>query len=251
MTLKSPEEIAHMREGGKILARILRAAAQRAIPGATGKELDNFIRSEMRTANVRPAFLGYHPEGARTAYPAASCISINDVIVHGLPSDEPFQKGDVVKIDAGLIYKKLYLDSAVTVGIGRVSRPARKLIQATRGALEAGIAKARVGNTIGDIGSAINAYIQKHGFVIVQNLAGHGVGYDLHEEPSVFNFGRAGHGLPLQEGLVIAIEPMASISSKQAVSRRDDSFATHDGSLSVQWEHTVAITKDGPLILTE
>jgi methionyl aminopeptidase len=251
MTLKSPEEIKHMREGGRILARILRAAGALAVPGATGKEIDKFIESEMRKAKVRPAFLGYHPEGARVPYPAASCISTNEVIVHGLPSADLFREGDVVKIDTGLIYKDLYLDSAITVGVGRVSKSVRKLIQTTRAALEAGIAKARIGNTIGDIGFTINSYIAKHGFVIVKNLTGHGVGHDLHEEPTVYNFGRAGYGLPLQEGLVIAIEPMASVSSSEAVAQRDDSFVTHDGSLSAQWEHTVAITKDGPLILTQ
>lgn len=240
-----------MREGGKILGAILRAAAKRAVPGATGKEIDTFIESEIRRAGARPAFKGYRPEGAGASYPASTCISVNDVVVHGLPSDTPFQEGDVVKIDAGLIHEKLYLDSAVTVGVGRVSGVARRLIKATHGALEAGIAKARVGNTIGDIGFAINSYIAKRGFVIVRNLTGHGVGYDLHEEPTVYNFGRPGHGMLLREGMVIAIEPMASISSHSAVSLADDSFATHDGSISAQWEHSVAITAKGPMILTE
>jgi methionyl aminopeptidase len=171
-------------------------------------------------------------------------------VVHGQPSDYALQDGDLVKLDLGLIYKGLYLDSAVTVPVGKVTAEAKKLIAATQAALEAGIAEAWIGKTLGDIGYAIEAVVKKNKFGTAEGLIGHGIGQSLHEDPAVFNFGKRGDGETLQEGLVIAIEPMVTVGSGATITRKDDSFATRDGSLAAHFEHTVAITAAGPRVLT-
>jgi methionyl aminopeptidase len=198
--------------------------------------------------------LNYTPLGSKKPFPACVCVSVNDEIVHGIPNENPkiFKNGDIVTFDAGLIHKGLYVDHAITYPIGEISREAKKLLAVTREALMAGIKEVRIGNRIGDISSKIERHADKAGFAVVEGLAGHGVGYSIHEDPFVPNEGRKGKGELIEEGLVIAIEPMFSLgSSKIKLGKDGYTFLTADGSLSAQFEHTVAVTKDGPIILTK
>lgn len=251
ITIKSKKEIELLREGGKVLARVLKYAAKAAQRGASLEDIDAIAEKIILEHEALPAFKGYCPEGAVRPYPAATCLSVNEIIVHGIPSGYKIKKGDVVKIDAGVIYGGLYTDSAVTIGVGAVSQGVKKMIEVCKKALAAGIKKARVGNTTGDIGCAVHSYVKRYGFRVIKNLTGHGVGYAVHEDPIVYNFGVPGSGIELQDGMVIAIEPMISFSSEYAMQNPDDSFTTHDGSLSAHFEHTVAVTKKGPWILTQ
>lgn len=250
--IKTPAEIALMREGGKILREILLRLKQEVKIGITTKSLDLLARKLMKVAGVEPAFLGYRPEGATKAYPAALCISVNDVVVHGLPSGYILKTGDVVSIDAGIKHKGFYSDSAFTVGLGEVPPLIKKLIKTTEQSLALGIKQAKAGKRLGDIGYAIQKYSEGNGFSVIRSLTGHGIGRHLHEEPNVFNFGKPKTGERLEVGMVIAIEPMLSSSKSNGKikSLPDDSFATSDGSISAHFEHTVAITASGPEVLT-
>lgn len=249
--LKSPREIEIMAEAGRRLARILRTLASETREGATPRFLDDRSRALIKEAESRPAFLNYKPAGSTKPFPAALCVSVNDVIVHGVPSDDAFKKGDIVKLDLGLVYGGFYADAALTIGIGDISPEAQKLIKTAEQALRGGIEQARAGKTLGDIGWAIERLVHSRGFSVVESLSGHGIGKELHEEPSVLNVGQKGKGRKLGVGMVIAIEPMISAGSSGIIQRKDDSFATKDGSLSAHFEHTVAITEHGPRILTE
>jgi methionyl aminopeptidase len=251
MTLKTPEEIEIMAEGGRRLAEVIRELKQSVRAGMTTLELDTFAFALIKEAGAKPAFLHYRPYGAKKAYPFTLCASINDVVVHGQPSSYVIKDGDLVKLDLGLIYEKLYLDSAVTVGVGEVSSAAKKLIAVTEESLGAGIKEAKPGNTVGDIGAAIEKVITKKGFSVVEGLTGHGIGEALHEDPPIFNFGRKGRGMDLEVGMVIAIEPMVAIGRGAIVQRPDEGYGTADGSLSAHFEHTIAITEKGPRILTK
>lgn len=251
LVLKTPEEIEIMAEGGRRLAEVLRTLQAEMRAGVTTKHLDHIAYQLIHKLGAKPAFLNYRPSGARRAYPYTLCASINDTVVHGQPSEYAIQEGDLVKLDLGLIYKGFYLDSAVTAAAGEVSREAKKLIAATREALEAGIAECYLGKTLGDIGCAIEKVAKKNKFSVAEGLIGHGIGRSLHEDPPVFNFGKRGDGEPLEDGMVIAIEPMVAAGGGATVTRKDDSFATRDGSLAAHFEHTVAITPAGPRILTE
>lgn len=250
-----------MAEGGKRLAEVLRALEREVAVGVTTKHLDRIAYQMIHKLGAKPAFLHYFPAGAKREYPYTLCTSLNEVVVHGQPSDYALVNGDLIKLDLGLIYKGLYLDSAVTVLVGsgrggdsKESREAKKLIAATQEALAAGIAEAQVGNTIGDIGAAIEAVVRRAKFSVAEGLIGHGVGRELHEDPAVFNFGKRGTGEPLEEGMTIAIEPMVIASSAKnggaTVVRRDDSYASRDGSVAAHFEHTVAITAEGSRVLT-
>jgi methionyl aminopeptidase len=256
ITIKTPEEIEIMAEGGRRLAEVLRTLKQETHAGITTRQLDRIAYQAIHKLGAKPAFLNYQPYGARTAYPYTLCASLNDVVVHGQPSDYALAPGDLIKLDLGLIYKGFYLDSAITVfveGEGtdkKRAAEAKKLIAVTSEALATGIDSACVGNTIGDIGYAIARVISKNGFAAAEGLVGHGIGRDLHEDPAVFNVGKRGDGEPLEEGMVIAIEPMIVVGRGATVTRKDDSFATRDGSLAAHFEHTVAITARGPRILT-
>jgi len=213
-----------------------------------------FFSYEIEKGGDKPAFLNYTPLGSKKPFPACVCVSVNDEIVHGIPNENPkiFKNGDIVTFDAGLIHKGLYVDHAITYPIGEISREAKKLLAVTREALMAGIKEVRIGNRIGDISSKIERHADKAGFAVVEGLAGHGVGYSIHEDPFVPNEGRKGKGELIEEGLVIAIEPMFSLgSSKIKLGKDGYTFLTADGSLSAQFEHTVAVTKDGPIILTK
>ncbi len=250
ITLKSKEEIALMAEGGAILRDVIRAVADEANEGVTLKDLDRLAEKLIRAKGATPAFLGYKPHGAGKAYPATICTSVNDVIVHGLPTERKLRSGDVLKLDFGLRLHGFCGDAALTVAIGNVTSEAEKLIAATKKALLLGIKAARPGNYLGDIGFAISHYVRSKGFSVAEGLTGHGIGRELHEDPSVYNFGKAGAGMELVPGLVIAIEPMIAAGRGKIVQLPDDSYTMEDGSLSAHFEHTIAITENGPVILT-
>lgn len=252
LTLKTPTEIETMAAGGKRLAEVLHALEVAARAGVTTKALDRLAYQMIHKLGAKPAFLHYRPAGARREYPYTLCASLNETVVHGQPSDHVLASGDVVKLDLGLIYKGLYLDSAVTVAIGSAAsdRAVKNLITATREALAAGIEAAYFGNTLGDIGAAIAAVAKKHKVGVAEGLVGHGIGRALHEDPTVFNFGKRGDGEPLELGMVIAIEPMFTAGKGATTTRKDDSYITADGSIAAHFEHTVAITKEGPRVLT-
>jgi methionyl aminopeptidase len=251
LTIKTPAEIETMAEGGKRLAEVLRTLEAETHVGVKTIQLDRIAYQLIHKLGAKPAFLRYKPTGAGEAYPYTLCASVNEVVVHGQPSEYAIQDGDLVKLDLGLIYKGLYLDSAITVAVGAVSREAKKLVTATRDALAAGIEEAYVGKSIGDIGFAIGAVAKKNKVGIAEGLVGHGIGRELHEDPAVFNFGKRGDWDELVIGMVLAIEPMFTAGAGATTTRKDDSFATADGSLAAHFEHTVAITKEGPCILTQ
>jgi len=223
--------------------------------------LDVKARKLAEESGARPAFLNFTPYGADRPYPAAICISINDEIVHGIPNEDPkiIESGDLVNLDMGLVYKGLYTDHAVTVIAGKLEdkydkeeiKKIKKLMSKTEEALYAGIKVARVGNTVGDIGNAIESIAIKNNLFVVEGLTGHGVGFDVHEDPYVPNEGEKGQGEFLKEGMVLALEPMFSLGTSRIKLERDGyTYSTKDGSLSVQFEHTIVITKNGPVILT-
>lgn len=249
--LKGKEEVEIMAEAGRRLAGILAVLREKVVPGITTDSLDQLAKNLIEETGSRPAFLGYHPYGARTPYPKTMCVSVNDVVVHGVPSDYVIQEGDLVKLDLGLVHKKFYADAAITIGVGKIASLAERLIQTTRDALERGIYEMRAGNTIGDIGAAIGKVITSNGFSVVEGLTGHGIGRDLHEDPFVPNFGERGTGLKLESGMVLALEPMVAIGRGKIRQTKDDAYATFDGSLAAHFEHTVAITENGPLVLTQ
>jgi methionyl aminopeptidase len=254
ITLKSPSEIATLRECGKRLAQVRAALVAAAVPGVSTGELDRVARAKIAELECVPVLSGYRPYGAKRAYPASICVSIDNEVVHGIPSDDRIlEEGQVVTLDVTIAYRKLICDSAVTVIIGGKARTKEdsKLIEATRVALDKGIAAARAGATTGDIGHAIDSYIVKQGFRTIRALAGHGVGYAVHEDPYVPNQGEQGYGDELVPGMVIAIEPIVAVSTEHVDLLRDGyTYVTHDGSMSAHFEHTVVITEKGPEVLT-
>jgi len=254
ITLKTEKEIEILQEGGKILARIIKNLAQLVHVGMSVEVLDTEARRLFAEADAKPAFLNYRPQGARRAYPSAVCISVNEEIVHGIPNEYPriLKEGDIVTIDAGCLYKGLITDHAITVGVGSVSKEDELLINTTRESLMSGIKLARDGNTIGDIASAIESHARKQKLYVCEGLCGHGVGYSVHEDPYVLNEGRKGTGEKLKVGMVLAIEPMFAIGTPRITLLKDGyTYSTKDGSRSAHFEHTVAITKKGPIICTK
>jgi len=251
---KTLAEIDRLRIGGQKLAKILRLTAQQVKPGVDTNFLNSFAHDLIMKEGGKSPFLGYTPYGAKRPFPADICISINEEIVHGIPNENPrtLQEGDIVGLDAGLLYDGLITDHAITVPVGEISKEARNLLSRTKEALQAGIKQAVIGNKVGDIGSAIEKVADSADLSVIDGLTGHGVGYSVHEEPYVPNYGHAGTGETLIEGMVIAIEPMFSTGSSQIKVAKDGyTYLTKDGSLSAQFEHTIAITKDGPLVLTK
>ncbi len=248
VSLKTPQEIELLAEAGALLGKILTTLSEKVAIGVTGKELDTLAQEMIQDAGAIPVFLGY----GKPPYPAAICISVNEQVVHGIPNDTPFQAGDIVSIDGGLSLHGLIVDSARTVGVGAVSNENSSLMKVTKRALEIGIAEARIGKRTGDIGYAIQSYIESNGFEVVRALVGHGVGYELHEEPQVPNFGVRGAGTLLAEGMVIAIEPMVTIDSPDVETSPDEwSIVAESGKAAAHEEHTIAITQEGPRILTK
>jgi methionyl aminopeptidase len=248
---KTKKDIEALKKSGAILAAVLFELKKSIDVGITLSSLDRKARNFLMIHNARPAFLNYKPEWAKKAYPAAICASVNEKIVHGIPNEYKIREGDLVKIDMGVDLNGYITDAAITVGVGVVSKNAKKLIATTEEALYKGIDKCVLNNRIGDIGNAIENHAKKNGATVISGLTGHGVGFNLHEEPTVYNFGARGKGMELKEGLVIAIEPMFSLGSKDIVQTADEGYATADGSLSAHFEHTVAIGANGPEILTK
>lgn len=252
VSIKTPADITVLREGGRLLAAILQRLAAEARPGVSTLELDTLAERLIRAQGGVPVFKGYKIAEAKTPFPASICTSVNDEVVHGIPrAGRVLKNGDVISIDIGMQYRGLVTDTAVTVGVGAISPDVERLIRATHDALDMGLAAARPGATIGDIGHAVGMRLKKDNLGIIRDLAGHGTGYELHEPPLIPNYGRPGTGIALQEGMVIAIEPMATLGGA-AITLDDDewTFRTKDGSLAAHFEHTVAITRDGAEILT-
>ena len=248
---KTAEEIAVMAEGGALLRGITEKLAEATKEGVRLKDIDALAEKLMKATGGEPAFLGYKPAWAKKAYGASICASVNDVVVHGIPSAYRLKQGDIVTLDLGLKYKGFYTDTAVTVAVGVVSDDARQLITITKDALTLAIDQCLVGNTVGDIGFAINSYVRKNGLRIAKGLTGHGIGKNLHEDPVVPNEGKPGIGARLFTGMVIAVEPMVTMGSGETVQLKlDESFATKERVLAAHFEHTVAITDAGPQVLT-
>lgn len=251
--LKTKQEIETLRIGGQKLAMIIQETARRVAPGVTSVDLNEFAHQRMIQLGCKPSFLNYRPSGAKRPFPGSICVSINDEIVHGIPNEQPKEicEGDVVKIDAGVIYEGLFTDSAVTVVVGKGTKEVRELLNRTKEALNAAIKQCRAGNHIGDIGSVVEKIAHAAGLTVVQELTGHGVGYAVHEDPYVPNTGDHGQMERMEEGLVIAIEPMFTFGNGEIMVAKDGhTYKTKDGAIASQFEHTVAITKEGPIILT-
>jgi methionyl aminopeptidase len=247
ITIKSPEEIAIMREGGNILANVLKEIEKMAKPGVATIDLDRAAEALILKHGAKPSFKGYH------GFPHSVCISINEEVVHCFPSSRVLKEGDVVCLDLGAFYKGYHTDMAETIAIGKTSYEAKRLILVTRKALKRGIKKTKIGNTTGDIGNTVQRYIESQGFSVIRDLCGHGIGKDIHEDPAIPNFGKRGHGEKLLEGMVICIEPMVIAGKDYHIKKSKDGygFSSKDNSLTAHFEHTIAITKKGPKVLTE
>ncbi len=255
ITKKTPEEIEILKEAGAILAKCLKELAKEAVVGNSTLDIDDKAMELVEKYGVEPVLLGYHPTFADYPYPAAVCVSVNNCVQHGIPSDTVILKeGDVVNIDMSIGHKGMIVDSGITVGVGEISDDAKKLLSVTQEALAHGIKMAKAGNRIGDISHAIQEFVESRGLSIVEVLCGHGVGYKVHEEPTIPNFGKAGIGPKIEVGHVYAIEPIVNFGKKDVYfDDEGDGYSvyTTDGSISAHFEHTVAITESGPVILTK
>ncbi|MEK7128377.1 MAG: type I methionyl aminopeptidase [Patescibacteria group bacterium] len=252
--IKTPEEIQILREGGKHLAIVLYKVKNMVKPGVSTKDLDLYAEKLIREMGDTPAFLNYRPEGAKTPFPASLCVSVNDEVVHGIPSKKRIlQDGDIVSLDLGLKRKNLFTDMAITVSVGKINSDSKKLLEVTEKALQVGIDSAWAGNTVGDIGDAIESFVRAQGkYGIVEVLSGHGVGRAIHEDPYIPNFGKAGKGEKLVPGMVIALEPMLNAGTKKVTIDPDGyTFRTADGKSSAHFEHTILITDAEAEILTK
>lgn len=253
ITQKTPEEIELLKISGKHLAEVHMHVRKHVKPGVSTDTLNDIAEAKIQELGDTAAFLGYTPDWTTMAYPAALNVSINDVVVHGIPNVEPkiIQEGDVVSIDCGLVHQGMYTDSAFTMIVGEGTPELKKLVQVTKEALDAAIRAACAGNTIGHIGEAVERVVHPHGFGIVTALAGHGVGYGVHEPPFVPNYGKAGEGEELLPGMVLAIEPMITLGSPEVIFHDDGyTVTTEDGSIAAHFEHTVVITDSDPLVVT-
>jgi methionyl aminopeptidase len=245
MTMKSNADFEKMKAAGSVVAAVHAAVREAAIPGVAMSQLDSIAYELIREAGCRPSFLGYH------GFPASICTSPNEVIVHGIPGGYKLRDGDILSIDAGAIYDGWHGDAAFTMAIGDVAPRAKELIAITEEGLWAGIRAARAGNRLGDVGAAISAVAAPYGYGVVREYIGHGIGRQMHEAPDVPNYGRAGKGLKLKPGMAIAIEPMFNLGTADTAVLDDGwTVVTKDGQLSAHWEHTVLITKDGPVVST-
>ena len=243
--IKSDDEIAIIREAGRVVAQVLEILRKEIHPGLVTRELDAVVRREFAAREATPTFLGYH------GYPATVCVSVNDQVVHGIPGERVLQEGDIVSIDLGATHKGFVGDAAITVGVGRLSPKAERLIQVTEEALRKGIAAARAGAPLGAISFAIQRHAESAGFLVVREYVGHGVGREMHEEPQVPNYGPPDQGPILRKGMVLALEPMVNVGDWRT--RRDSdnwTVSTLDGGLSAHFEHTIAITDGEAQVLT-
>lgn len=243
--LKRESDIAKMRESGRILAWTLRMVSETIQPGVTPKQLDTLADKLITEKGARPSFLGYR------GYPAATCISVNNVVIHGIPSEVPLEEGDIVDLDFGVYKDGFHADSAWTFPVGKIAKNAERLLNITQESMWQGIAKAKVGAKVGEISSAVQKYVEMNGYSVVKDLVGHGIGRSIHEEPSVPNYGKPSSGALLREGTTICIEPMVNEGTHELVTLDDGwTMITKDGKLSAHFEHTVAVTRDGPEVLT-
>jgi len=250
VVIKSRDEIALMREAGRLNAEIRAILREAIAPGVSGRDLDRLAKDEIAKRGGLPTFVGYGP-GGRPPYPGAICFSVNEELVHGIPGDRALKEGDIVSIDLGVTYKGFVSDAAFTCAVGTTAPAAEELMRVTEASLWAGIEQARPGNYLGDISAAIGAWGERAGYGIIEEYGGHGVGRDMHEAPHVPNFGRPGVGYKLKAGMVLALEPMFALGNK-ATEEMDDRWTVRmrDGSLSAHFEETIAITDDGPEVLT-
>lgn len=246
ISIKSSRDLATMREACIISARALKLGGEAVQPGVTTGEIDRIIRKYIESMGAKPNFLGYG------GFPGCACISVNNEVIHGIPGNRIIREGDIVSIDTGAVFQGFHGDNAATFGAGRVSPEAQALMDATRESLYEGIRAATVGNRVGDIGAAVQRYVEMRGYSVVRQFVGHGVGTNLHEDPSVPNFGTPGRGTKLLPGMTLAIEPMVNAGTHE-VSILGDGWTTvtNDGRLSAHFEHTIAITPDGPVIMTD
>ena len=244
--LKGPAEIGWMREAGRATAETLQVLAKAAVPGVSTAELDRIAAAELKKRKAKSAFLNYR------GFPATLCVSINQEVVHGIPrADRLLGEGDIVSLDFGAIVRGYYADAAITVGVGKVSERAAKLMRVTAESLDKGIDTVAAGSRIGDIGAAVQKHAEAAGYSVVRTFVGHGIGRNLHEDPAVPNYGRAGTGLRLQPGMTVAIEPMVNLGGPDVRVLEDGWTAvTEDGQISAHFEHTVAVTQDGHEVLT-
>jgi len=250
MSLKSKKDIEALRISGRILTETLRALRDIAREGVNLLVLERTAREHIEKSGTTPAFLGYKTHPNATPYPAAICTSINEEIVHGKPRDYILKSGDILKIDVGIQYDKYITDAAITIGIGKVTEENKKLIETAKIALKKGIEACVAGKFTGDIGHAIETAIKGGGCNVIQKLTGHGVGFALHEPPSVFNYGDPKTGTKLEVGMVLAIEPMATTGTGEVIEKKDGTFVTQDGAVAAHVERTIAITSSGPETLT-
>ncbi len=249
--LKTARDIDAIARGGAMVAAALDRLVEEARPGVKPAELDALARELVAARGAKPSFLNYAPKG-QAPFSAALCVSVNQAVVHGLPGCRPLRAGDVVGLDLGVEYRGLFSDGARTVGVGAVSDEANQLMKVTREALAEAIRRCRLGNTLGDIGSAVQRHAERYGLEVVRTLVGHGVGYAVHEQPAVPNYGVPGQGLKLEEGLVIAIEPMITAGAADVITDDDGwTVKTKSGCLAAHEEHTVAVTASGPRVLTK
>lgn len=250
IALKSPREIEIMRKANVIVAEVLAELKQKAAPGITTLELDELAEERTLKKKAIPAFKGYSVAGR--VFPRCLCVSINEEIVHGIPSHRALREGDIVGLDYGVIYDGFYGDSAITVGVGNVTEEATRLMEVTERSLYTGIEQLHVGKRLGDLGAAVQRVAESAGYSVVRAFVGHGIGKRLHEEPPVPNFGEPDRGIRLKEGMVLAIEPMVNAGGYEVEIKEDGWTAvTKDRSLAAHFEHSVAITKSGPYILSQ
>jgi methionyl aminopeptidase len=243
--IKSPEEIAIMRQCGRIWGTLMRKLERETSAGSKTEQLDVMVARELEELGAKASFKGYQ------GFPSHLCVSVNGEVVHGIPGGRILEEGDIVSLDLGVRYRGFHADGAITVGIGEVSSQAKELMAATEGSLQAGIAAARCGGHLGDISAAIQSYVESRGFSVIREYTGHGVGRALHEEPQVPNFSTGGRGIILQKGMTLAIEPMVSAGDwRTKLAPNQWTVLTADGSLSAHFEHSIAITESGPEILT-
>ena len=247
ISLKSPREIERMRRAGRLTAQARALAGSMVRPGVSTLEIDTAVRKFIQSHGARPSFLHYN------GFPGSACISVNEVVIHGIPSKRRrIQEGDIVSIDTGAIYKGFHGDNAFTVAAGAATAQCLELMEVTQKCLELAIAAAQPGNRLGDIGAAVEEYARSHGFGVVREYVGHGIGSEMHQEPEVPNYGKAGHGQRLRPGMTLAIEPMINMKGDEVVKDKRDGWTirTATGLPSAHFENTVAITENGPVILT-
>ena len=245
ITIKSASQIDKMKRAGEIVALTHELMRKNVCDGVTTKELDRIAEEFIRSKGAIPSFKNYN------GYPASICASVNDVVIHGIPNNTRLKNGDIIGIDIGAYIDGYHGDSANTYGVGDISKEAADLIDAAKRGFEEGIKKAVLGNRVGDISAAIQKYVESRGYSIVREFVGHGVGAQMHEEPEVPNYGRAGHGARLCSGMTLAVEPMINAGKRNVVMLDDEwTIVTEDGSLSAHYEHSIAITKEEPILLT-